>query len=48
MDFVNFYKRFINKFNTIAVFFTDMLKKSKKKIWKILNLRQRRDKRLII
>ena len=30
MKFVNFYKRFINKFSSIAASFTDMLKKSKK------------------
>ena len=30
MRFVNFYKRFIIKFNSIAAFFTDMLKRSKK------------------
>ena len=30
MKFVNFYKRFINKFSNIAVLFTHMLKKSKK------------------
>ena len=30
MKFVNFYKRFINKFNNIAIFFTNMLKRSKK------------------
>ena len=35
MSFVNFYKRFINKFNSIATSLTDMLKKSKKKIGKI-------------
>ena len=31
MKFVNFYKRFINEFSSIAAFFTDILKKSKKK-----------------
>ena len=30
MNFVNFYKRFINKFNSITLFFIDILKKSKK------------------
>ena len=30
MKFVNFYKRFINKFNNIVVYFTDMLKRLKK------------------
>ena len=30
MKFVNFYRRFINKFNSIAASLTDMLKKSKK------------------
>ena len=30
MNFVNFYKRFIHKFNNIAASLTDMLKKSKK------------------
>ena len=30
MRFVNFYKRFINKFSSIAVILTDMLKQSKK------------------
>ena len=30
MNFVNFYKRFINKFGSIIAFFTDMLKKSRK------------------
>ena len=31
MNFVNFYKRFINKFNSITASFTDVLKKSKKR-----------------
>ena len=31
MNFVNFYNRFINKFNSIAAFFTDMLNESKKR-----------------
>ena len=31
MNFVNFYKRFINKLNIIIAFFIDVLKKSKKK-----------------
>ena len=30
MKFVNFYRRFINKFSSVAALFTDMLKKSKK------------------
>ena len=30
MKFVNFYRRFINKFSSIAALFTDMLKRSKK------------------
>ena len=30
MNFDNFYKRFINKFSSIAASFTDILKKSKK------------------
>ena len=30
MNFVNFYKRFINKFNHIIALFTDILKISKK------------------
>ena len=30
MRFVNFYKRFINKFSSIAAFLIDMLKRSKK------------------
>ena len=30
MKFVNFYKRFINKFSRISASFTDMLKRSKK------------------
>ena len=29
INFVNFYKRFINELNSIAAFFTDMLKKKK-------------------
>ena len=30
MNFVNFYKRFINKFNSITALFIDILKRSKK------------------
>ena len=49
MNFDNFYKRFINKLNSIIAFFIDRLKKSKKKVSsKILNLRQRRKKRLTV
>ena len=38
MSFVNFYKRFINKFSNIAAFFTDILKKSRKKFFENFEL----------
>ena len=42
IKFVNFYKRFINKFNSMTAFLIDMLKKSKKefffrKFWNYVN-----------
>ena len=39
MKFVNFYRRFIDKFSNIAASFTDMLKESKKeKIFEIFKI----------
>ena len=48
MNIVNFYKRFINKFNSIVAYFHNILKKSKFFGLKTLNLCQRQRKVLTI